>query len=126
LTCRRAGGWIEVATASTQPVERSHRRRNRSPRHLSPTNTRDARAQDPRDPLPARQFALCDALTGREDGRQTLENLERGNLFVVPLAVPAGVALIGLGISLWRDQRKTAAITADDLAPARVESATVR
>jgi len=29
--------------------------------------------------------ALCDALTGRHDGRQTLENLERGNLFVVPL-----------------------------------------
>jgi len=29
--------------------------------------------------------ALCDALTGRDDGRQTLENLERGNLFVVPL-----------------------------------------
>jgi hypothetical protein len=25
-----------------------------------------------------------------------------------PLAVPTGVALIGLGISLWRDQRKTA------------------
>ena len=29
--------------------------------------------------------ALCDALTGRDDGRQTLEILERGNLFVVPL-----------------------------------------
>jgi hypothetical protein len=29
-----------------------------------------------------------------------------------PLAVPAGVALIGLGISLWRDQRKTAAAAA--------------
>ncbi|HTQ90875.1 MAG TPA: tetratricopeptide repeat protein [Streptosporangiaceae bacterium] len=29
--------------------------------------------------------ALCDALTGRGDGRQTLEILERGNLFVVPL-----------------------------------------
>ncbi len=28
---------------------------------------------------------LCDALTGRDDGRQTLEILERGNLFVVPL-----------------------------------------
>ena len=28
---------------------------------------------------------LCDALTGRDDGRQTLESLERGNLFVVPL-----------------------------------------
>jgi hypothetical protein len=25
-----------------------------------------------------------------------------------PLAVPTGIALIGLGISLWRDQRKTA------------------
>jgi len=32
--------------------------------------------------------------------------------------VPTGVALIGLGISLWRDQRKTAAITADGLTPA--------
>ena len=28
---------------------------------------------------------LCDALTGRDDGSQTLEALERGNLFVVPL-----------------------------------------
>jgi LuxR family maltose regulon positive regulatory protein len=28
---------------------------------------------------------LCDALTGRGDGAQTLEELERGNLFVVPL-----------------------------------------
>jgi hypothetical protein len=46
--------------------------------------------------------------------------------FERPLAVPTGVALIGLGISLWRDQRKTAAITADDLAPARVEPAAVR
>ena len=46
--------------------------------------------------------------------------------FERPLAVPTGVALIGLGISLWRDQRKTAAITADGLAPARVEPAAVR
>ena len=28
---------------------------------------------------------LCDALTGRSDGQGTLENLERGNVFVVPL-----------------------------------------
>jgi ATP/maltotriose-dependent transcriptional regulator MalT len=28
---------------------------------------------------------LCDALTGRDDGRQTLEILERANLFVIPL-----------------------------------------
>ena len=28
---------------------------------------------------------LCDAVTGREDGGETLEALERGNLFVVPL-----------------------------------------
>jgi LuxR family maltose regulon positive regulatory protein len=28
---------------------------------------------------------LCDALTGRSDGQQMLENLERANLFVVPL-----------------------------------------
>jgi LuxR family maltose regulon positive regulatory protein len=28
---------------------------------------------------------LCDALTGRTDGSQTLEELERGNVFVVPL-----------------------------------------
>ena len=46
--------------------------------------------------------------------------------FERPLAVPTGIALIGLGISLWRDQRKTAAITADDLAPARVEPAAAR
>ncbi len=31
-----------------------------------------------------------------------------------PMAVPEGVALIGLGISLWRDQRDTAATTARD------------
>ena len=43
--------------------------------------------------------------------------------FQRPLAVPVGVALIGLGISLWRDQRKTAA---DGLAPARVKHASVR
>jgi LuxR family maltose regulon positive regulatory protein len=35
--------------------------------------------------LPQLTGALCDALTGRDDGRQTLEILERGNLFVVPL-----------------------------------------
>jgi LuxR family maltose regulon positive regulatory protein len=29
--------------------------------------------------------ALCDAVTGRDDGTQTLAALERGNLFVVPL-----------------------------------------
>lgn len=29
--------------------------------------------------------------------------------FERPLAVPEGIALVGLGISLWRDQRKTAA-----------------
>ena len=28
---------------------------------------------------------LCDAVTGREDGKEVLESLERGNLFVVPL-----------------------------------------
>ena len=41
-------------------------------------------------------------------------------------ALASDVALIGLGISLWRDQRKTAATAADGLAPARVEPATVR
>jgi LuxR family maltose regulon positive regulatory protein len=29
--------------------------------------------------------SLCDAVTGREDGRGTLETLERDNLFVIPL-----------------------------------------
>jgi LuxR family maltose regulon positive regulatory protein len=29
--------------------------------------------------------ALCDAVTGRDDGKGMLEHLERGNLFVVPL-----------------------------------------
>ena len=43
-----------------------------------------------------------------------------------PFAVPTGVALIGLGISLWRDQRTTAAVTTSDLAPARVEPSAVR
>ena len=48
--------------------------------------------------------------------------------FERPLAVPVGVALIGLGISLWRDQRRTAAVTAGDPAPvpAGVEPAAVR
>jgi hypothetical protein len=41
-----------------------------------------------------------------------------------PLAVPTGVALIGLGISLWRDQRKTAA--GADPATSRVEHLAVR
>ena len=43
-----------------------------------------------------------------------------------PLAVPVGIALIGLGISLWRDQRTTAAVTTSDLAPARVEPSAAR
>ena len=29
--------------------------------------------------------SLCDAVTGQKDGRETLETLERGNLFVIPL-----------------------------------------
>ncbi len=29
--------------------------------------------------------SLCDALTGQDSGQQTLENLERANLFIVPL-----------------------------------------
>ena len=28
---------------------------------------------------------LCDALTGQENGRETLEMLERDNLFIIPL-----------------------------------------
>jgi hypothetical protein len=41
-----------------------------------------------------------------------------------PMAVPEGVALIGLGVSLWRDQRRTA--TADRVvAPASAQTATV-
>jgi hypothetical protein len=47
--------------------------------------------------------------------------------FERPLAIPTGIALIGLGISLWRDQRKTAAAatasaTATDLTPARAQA----
>ena len=50
-----------------------------------------------RQPEPVRNFllqtaildrfsgSLCDAVTGREDGRELLEALERGNLFVIPL-----------------------------------------
>ncbi|MGD0085083.1 MAG: hypothetical protein ABSD78_18085 [Acidimicrobiales bacterium] len=41
-----------------------------------------------------------------------------------PLAVPTGVALIGLGISLWRDQRKTAPEAAP--ATSRVEHLAAR
>ena len=29
--------------------------------------------------------SLCDALTGQENGQQTLEYLEQANLFIVPL-----------------------------------------
>lgn len=39
-----------------------------------------------------------------------------------PFAVPTGVALIGLGISLWRDQRTTPAVSTSDLAPARADA----
>ena len=35
--------------------------------------------------LPALTGGLCDAVTGDADGARTLESLERGNLFVVPL-----------------------------------------
>ncbi|MGO4363216.1 LuxR C-terminal-related transcriptional regulator [Terrabacter sp. RAF57] len=35
--------------------------------------------------LDALTAPLCDALTGREDGQRSLELLERGNVFVVPL-----------------------------------------
>ncbi|MBO0844712.1 MAG: hypothetical protein J2P22_04780 [Nocardioides sp.] len=41
-----------------------------------------------------------------------------------PMAVPEGVALIGLGISLWRDQRNAAAVAA--VQPATPETAAVR
>jgi hypothetical protein len=41
-----------------------------------------------------------------------------------PMAVPEGVALIGLGVSLWRDQRKPAPTAAS--ITARVEHSTVR
>ena len=43
-----------------------------------------------------------------------------------PFAVPVGIALIGLGISLWRDQRKPAAVTASDLAPVPAGHAAAR
>lgn len=36
-------------------------------------------------PLDRMTGSLCDALTGRHDGQQTLELLERENLFVIPL-----------------------------------------
>jgi hypothetical protein len=42
--------------------------------------------------------------------------------FSRPFAVPTGVALIGLGVSLWRDQRRQSA-TVDAPAPARVAEA---
>jgi hypothetical protein len=42
-----------------------------------------------------------------------------------PMAVPEGVALIGLGVSLWRDQRRTTAVeTVVETVPA--ETASVR
>jgi hypothetical protein len=42
-----------------------------------------------------------------------------------PMAVPEGIAMIGLGISLWRSQRETAA-SAPAVRPASAETATVR
>jgi len=44
--------------------------------------------------------------------------------FSRPLAVPEGVALIGLGISLWRDQRNAG--SAEAVQPATPETAAVR
>ena len=46
--------------------------------------------------------------------------------FERPFAVPVGIALIGLGISLWRDQRKPAAVTAGDRAPVPAGHAAIR
>ena len=48
--------------------------------------------------------------------------------FERPFAVPTGVALIGLGISLWHGQRRTTvtAVTAGDLAPVPAGHAAVR
>jgi hypothetical protein len=43
-----------------------------------------------------------------------------------PMAVPEGVALIGLGISLWRDQRHNVAVTDASAAPIGSESVAVR
>jgi hypothetical protein len=43
-----------------------------------------------------------------------------------PLAIPTGVALIGLGISLWRDQRRQGIDIADLTTAARVDHQTVR
>jgi len=42
-----------------------------------------------------------------------------------PMAVPEGVALIGLGISLWRDQRRATTVHGA-VEPASAETATVR
>jgi hypothetical protein len=43
-----------------------------------------------------------------------------------PMAVPVGVALIGLGVSLWRDQRTTTATAAVSASPTSDEPATAR
>jgi hypothetical protein len=43
-----------------------------------------------------------------------------------PMAVPEGVALIGLGVSLWRDQRETAAADSAVVDTAGSESVAVR
>jgi hypothetical protein len=41
-----------------------------------------------------------------------------------PLAVPEGVAMVGLGISLWRDQRRASGTAA--VRPTTTETAAVR
>ena len=43
-----------------------------------------------------------------------------------PFAIPTGVALVGLGISLWRDQRRQGTAIPDLATPARVEQQSVR
>jgi len=43
-----------------------------------------------------------------------------------PMAVPTGVALIGLGVSLWREQRTAVSATAASASPVAVEPSTVR
>jgi hypothetical protein len=49
-----------------------------------------------------------------------------GLLFIAVQIKHPPMNVSGRGISLWRDQRQAAAITADGLVPARVEPAAVR
>ncbi len=100
---RRTEGWIaglqlaalSLRAIATRPTSTTSSRRSPAATASSSTTSPRrscARQPDRRARLPARTAVLdrltgplCDAVTGRRTGSAMLEELERGNLFVVPL-----------------------------------------